>query len=156
MKMKRPLIAMLVCLCGCSTFKTPAGSLTHLDAIIIPHLALENVSLSDAVVVLHEACALYDPRRLQSKPHGFSFVVTSSVDATTPADTLAVSEDPFAGSSSAKHEYPKVSIHATDRSMTDILHELCTQAGAEFSIRGKGTIFIQPKRRGQQTESTVR
>ena len=152
--MKRLLITALLCICGCSTLLAPRpGTRTHLDSIIVPRLELNNVAMRDAVYKLHRACALNDPRRLQGKSHGFSFILKAEVPRDPTEQPPDESSDPFGPFGNPPpavlYSFPNVTIHGTNQSMSALLNDLCFQTGAEFSIIKKGTILIQPKRSGQ-------
>jgi len=150
--MKQLLISLLLCICGCSTLLAPrAGSRAHLDSIIVPHLELDNVAIRDAVDKLHSACAFHDPRRLQGKSHGFSFILKFEVSADPTDHPPDKSSDPFANlPPSVDYSFPNVSLCGTNQSMSALLNDLCDQTGMEFSIIRKGRILIQPKGSGQQ------
>jgi hypothetical protein len=153
--MKLLLTAMVICLCGCSTIFTPrAGSRAHLDSIIIPSFVLDDVPIRDAVDELHRASAFHDPRRLQGKPYGFSFCIKFEIPTGPVEHPSCELQDPFDPFTklppSALYSFPNVSLHGANRSLADLLNELCNQAGAEYSIN-KGTIVIQQRKSGQQS-----
>lgn len=153
--MKRLLISTFLCICGCSTLFAPrAGSQAHLDSIIVPHLDLDNVEIRDAVQNLQSACAFYDPRRLQGKSHGFSFILKFDVPV-EPSDNPTNGQVDFCATpatmpKSVDYSFPNISLHCTNQSMSALLADLCDQTGAEYSVI-KGTILIQPKRSREQS-----
>jgi len=124
--------------------------MAHLESIVVPSLSLENVPFRDAIEALHHACSFHDPRRLQGKPHGYSFIIKFDGVPEGEATPYVDPFDPFANiPPSTEYNAPNITIHANNQRFSDLLEAVCAQAGAKFTVFKKATIVIQPKESGQ-------